>query len=67
MPAAKSDILGLCITEPNLATERLRNATSRSGQPRPRQVITLFGDGHEDGSNNVHDAALEEDHDETSC
>jgi hypothetical protein len=36
------------MTDLNLATERLRTATSSSGQQRTRQVMTLFGDGHED-------------------
>jgi hypothetical protein len=51
----------------NLATERLRIATSSSGQKSPRQVMTLFGDGHEDGNRNIYDDALEEDHGDTSC
>jgi hypothetical protein len=55
------------MTHLNLATERLRIATSSSGQQSPRQVMTLFGDGHEDGSSNIYENALEEDHDNTSC
>jgi hypothetical protein len=50
-----------------MATERLRTATSSSGQQRPRQVMTLFGDGLEDGNNNIYDDALEEDHGDASC
>jgi hypothetical protein len=55
------------MTDLNLATERLHTATSSSGQQRPRQVMTLFGDGHEDGNSNFHDDALVEDHGDTSC
>jgi hypothetical protein len=51
----------------NLATERLRTATSSSGQQRPRQVMTLFADGHEDCNSNIYDNALEEDHGDTIC
>jgi hypothetical protein len=51
----------------NLANERLRTATSSSGQQHPCQVMTLLGDGHEDGNNNIYDDALEEDHGNTSC
>jgi hypothetical protein len=55
------------MTDLNLATERLRTATSRSGQQRPRQVMTLFGDGHEDGNSNIYNDTLEEDHGDDSC
>jgi hypothetical protein len=55
------------MTDLNLATERLRTATSSSGQQRPRQVMTLLGDGHEDGNSNIYDDALEEDHGDASC
>jgi hypothetical protein len=55
------------MTNLNLATERLRTATSRSGQQRPRQVMMLFGDGHEDGNSNIYDDALEEEHSDASC
>jgi hypothetical protein len=46
------------MTDLNLATERLRAATSSSGQQRPRQVVSLFGGGHEDGDSNIHDDTL---------
>jgi hypothetical protein len=55
------------MTDLNLATERLRTATSSSGQQCPRQVMTLFGDRHEDGNSNIYNDALEEDHGDTSC
>jgi hypothetical protein len=51
----------------NLATERLRTATSSSGQQSPRHVMTLFGDGDEDGNRNIHEDALAEDHGDDSC
>jgi hypothetical protein len=51
----------------NLATERLRTATSSSGQQRLRQVMTLFGDGHKDGNSNIYDDSLEKDHGDDSC
>jgi hypothetical protein len=67
MPTIKSETSGLYMTDLNLATERLRTATSSSGQQRPRQVMTLFGDGHEDGNGNIYDDALEEDNGDDSC
>jgi hypothetical protein len=67
LPTIKSETSGLYMTDLNLATERLRTATSSSGQQRPRQVMTLFGDGHEDGNSNIYDDALEEDHGDDSC
>jgi hypothetical protein len=67
MPTIKSETSGLYMKDLNLATERLRTATSSSGQKRPRQVMTLFGDGHEDGNSNIYDDALEEDHGDDSC
>jgi hypothetical protein len=67
MLTIKSETSGLYMTDLNLATERLRTATSSSGQQRPRQVMTLFGDGHEDGNSNIYDDALEEDHGDASC
>jgi hypothetical protein len=67
MSTIKSETSGLYMTDLNLATERLRTATSSSGQQRPRQVMTLFGDGHEDGNSNIYDDALKEDHGDASC
>jgi hypothetical protein len=67
MPTIKIKTSGLYMTDLNLATERLRTATSSSGQQRPRQVMTLFGDGHEDGNSNIYDDALEEDHGDDNC
>jgi hypothetical protein len=67
MPTIKSETTGLYMTDLNLATERLRTAKYSSGQQRPRQVMTLFGDGYEDGNSNIYDAALEKDHGDTSC
>jgi hypothetical protein len=67
MPTIKSETSGLYMTDLNLATERLRTATSSSGQQRPRQVMTLFGDGYEDGNSNIYDDALEEYHGDASC
>jgi hypothetical protein len=55
------------MTNLNLATERLRTATSSSGQQRPHQVMTLFVDGHEYGNSNFHDDALKVGHGDTSC
>jgi hypothetical protein len=55
------------MTDLNLATERLRTARSSSGQQRPCQVMTLFGDEHEDGNSNIYDDPLEEDHGDASC
>jgi hypothetical protein len=66
MPSIKSETSGLYVTDLNLATERLLTATSSSGQ-HPRQVMTLFGDGHEDGNSKIYDDALEEDHGGASC
>jgi hypothetical protein len=67
MPTIKSETSGLYMTEFNLATERIRTAKSSSGQQRPRQAMTLFGDGHEDGNSNIYDDALEEGHGDDSC
>jgi hypothetical protein len=67
MPTIKIETSGLYMIDFNMATERLRTATSRSGQLRPRQVMSLFGDGHEDGNHKIHDDALEDKHDDTSC
>jgi hypothetical protein len=67
MPTIKSETSGLYITDLNLATERLRTATSSSGKQRPRQVMTIVGDGYEDGNSNIYDDALEEDHGDDSC
>jgi hypothetical protein len=67
MPTIKSETSGLYMTDLNLETERLRTETSSSEQQRPRQVMTLFGDGHEDGNRNIYDDALEEDHGDDSC
>jgi hypothetical protein len=67
MPTIKSETSGLDMTDLNLATERLRTATSSSGQQRPRQVMTLFGDGHEDSNSNIYDDALQVDHADDSC
>jgi hypothetical protein len=67
MPTIKSEASGLYMTGPNLATERLRTVTFSSGQQRPRQVMKLFGDRHEDGNSNINDDALEEDHGDASC
>jgi hypothetical protein len=67
MSTIKSETSGLYMTDLNLATERLCTATSSSGQHRPRQVMTLFGDGREDGNSNIYDDALEEDHGDASC
>jgi hypothetical protein len=67
MLTIKSETSGLYMKELNLAIERLRTARSRSGQQRPRQVMKLFGDGHEDGNSNIRDDALEEDHGDDSC
>jgi hypothetical protein len=63
----QSETSGLYMTNLNLVTERLRTATPSSGQQRPRQVMTLFGDGQEDSNSNIYDDALEEDHGDTSC
>jgi hypothetical protein len=67
MPTIKSETSGLYMTYLNLATERLRTATFSPGQQRPRQVMTLFGDGYEDGNSNIYDDALEKDHGDDSC
>jgi hypothetical protein len=67
MPTIKSEMSGLYMIYLNLATERLRTATSGSGQQRPRQVMKLFVDGHEDGNSNIFDDALDEDHGDASC
>jgi hypothetical protein len=67
MPTIKSETSGLYMTYLSLATERLRTATSSSEQQRPRQVMMLFGDGHEDGNGNIYDDALEEDHGDDIC
>jgi hypothetical protein len=67
MPTIKSGTSGLYMTDLNLAPERLRTATSSSGKQRPLQVMTLFGDGHEDGNSNIYDDALEKDHGDDSC
>jgi hypothetical protein len=53
------------MTELNMATARLRPATSSSVQQRPRQVMMLFGDGHKDDNNNTQNDALEEDRGDT--
>jgi hypothetical protein len=55
------------MTYHNLAKEKLRTATSSSGQQRHRQKMTLFSDGHEDGNDNIHDDALGKDHGDSSC
>jgi hypothetical protein len=67
MPTIKSETSGLYMTDLNLATERVRTATYSSGQQRPRQVMTLFGDEHEDSNSNIYDDALKEDHGDASC
>jgi hypothetical protein len=67
MPTIKSETSGLYMTNLNLATERLRTATSSSRKQRPRQVMTLIGDRHEDGNRNIYDDALKENHGDTSC
>jgi hypothetical protein len=67
MPTIKCEASGLYLTDPNLAAERILTLTSSSGQKRPRQVMTLFGKGHEDGNSNINDDALEEDHGDASC
>jgi hypothetical protein len=63
----QNETSGLYTTDLNLATERLRTTTYSSGKQRPRQVMTLFGDGHEDGNSNIYDDALKEDHGDDSC
>jgi hypothetical protein len=67
MPIINSETSGLYMTDLNLETERLRTATPSSGQQRPRQVMTLVDDSHEDGNSNIYDDALEEDHGDASC
>jgi hypothetical protein len=67
MPTIKSEKSGLYMTDLNLASERLRTATSSSGQQHRRQVMSLFDDGHEDDNSNIYDDALEEDHGHASC
>jgi hypothetical protein len=68
MPTIKSETSGRYMTDLNLATERLLTATtSSSGQQRPRQVMTLFGDGYEGGNSTIYGDALEEDHGDDSC
>jgi hypothetical protein len=62
MPTIKSETSGLYMPDLNLATERLHTAKSSSGKQCPRQMMTLFGDGHENGNSNIYDDALEEDH-----
>jgi hypothetical protein len=66
MPTIKSETSGLYMTDLNLATERLRTATSSSGEQCARQVMTLFGDGHAAGNINIYDDALEENHGDAS-
>jgi hypothetical protein len=61
----KREASGLYMTELNMATARLRPATSSSVQQRPRQVMMLFGDGHKDDNNNTQNDALEEDRGDT--
>jgi hypothetical protein len=67
MSTIKSETSGLYMTDLNLATERLRTEASSSGRQRPLQVMTLFGDVHEDGNGNDYDDALEVDHGDTIC
>jgi hypothetical protein len=67
MPTIKKETSGLYMTDLNLASEKLRTASSSSGQQRPRQVMTLFGDGHEDSNSNIYDDALEEDRGDDIC
>jgi hypothetical protein len=67
MSTIKRETSGLYMTDLNLATERLLTAPYSSGQQRPRQVMTLFGDGNEDGNSNIYDDALEEDHGDDSA
>jgi hypothetical protein len=55
------------MTDRNLATERLRIATSSCGQQRPRQTMTLFDGGRKDGKNNIRDDEPGENHGETGC
>jgi hypothetical protein len=67
MPTSKSETFGLYLTDLNLVTERLRTATSSSGQQRPRQVMTPFGEAHEEGNSNIYDDPLEKDYGDNSC
>jgi hypothetical protein len=62
----QSEMSALYMTDLNLASKMLRTASSSSGQQRPLQVMTLFGDGHEDGNSKIYVDALEEDHGDTS-